>query len=131
MPFLCGQTGFPSKVVQMRDDAVDEVSESWVCTLRIDQVHVVGDVIGGEVLQGWECGIHLVGWLVGLVRLEVRSYLIVENMRLNRLTSVRILLARGPTWRETHMVAQCGEDEAIQVARCGVFDRHCGKDYLE
>lgn len=46
---------------------------------------------------------------------EMEIYLIVGRYKADRLTSEWILLARDPTWRKTHIIAKCGEDEAIQV----------------
>lgn len=51
VPFLCGQTGFTGEIMQVCDDAIDKISESRVGALRVDQMDIIGDVIGGEVLE--------------------------------------------------------------------------------
>lgn len=50
-PLIETQSRLASKVVQVRDQTLHHILETWVCALRVNTVHILGDVFDSEVLQ--------------------------------------------------------------------------------
>ena len=50
-PFFCAQSCFPSKIMKVGDQAIEDVSEARIRTLGIDADSVLGDVVNGQVLH--------------------------------------------------------------------------------
>ena len=55
-PFFRTQSCFPSKVVKVRDQPVEDVSETSIWTLGIDTNGVLGDVVNSQVLHWGHLG---------------------------------------------------------------------------
>lgn len=52
LPFVGGETSLPGEVVEVGYDALEEIAEARIGALGIDDVDVVGDIFGGQVLHG-------------------------------------------------------------------------------
>lgn len=50
-PFVKGEPSFTGEVVEVGDEPFEDVFETWVGALRVDSVHVFGDVFYGEVFE--------------------------------------------------------------------------------
>lgn len=62
-PFVRAETGFSGEVVEMGDEAFEDVAGSVVLAERVDSDDVFGDVVDGEVFHGGDFdggGIHFV-----------------------------------------------------------------------
>jgi len=49
-PFSFAQTGFPRKVMEMSDESLQDVFQSGIRVLRVDQDDVIGDVFYIQIL---------------------------------------------------------------------------------
>lgn len=52
LPFLGGETSFPGEVMEVGYDALEEIAESRIGALGIDDVDIVGNIFGGQILHG-------------------------------------------------------------------------------
>ena len=63
-PFIMRETGFAGEVVEVLDEAFEDVFQAGVGALRIDELDVVCYVVDCEVLEGRDVdlgGIHYMG----------------------------------------------------------------------
>jgi hypothetical protein len=45
------EAGLPGEIVEMLHDTLQDILQSWVGTLTVNELDIVGDVIDGEVFQ--------------------------------------------------------------------------------
>ena len=60
-PFIMAKSSLSCKVMDVLHKSFQYELESWVRTLRVNELHVVGDVINGKIFQRRYCdfgGIH-------------------------------------------------------------------------
>lgn len=60
-PFLCTKPGLACKVVEMRDEALEEILDALAFALRVYEDRILGDVVDVHVLDVWDdylCRIH-------------------------------------------------------------------------
>lgn len=60
-PFAAREANLARKVVEVRDQALEDVFHARVGLVGVDQVDIVGDVVGIEIFQWWNLdlgGVH-------------------------------------------------------------------------
>jgi hypothetical protein len=50
-PFLVAEPGLTSEVVKMLDNSLEDILQSWVRALRVDELDIVCDVVNSKVLE--------------------------------------------------------------------------------
>ena len=50
-PFCGTETGFAREIVHMRDQAFQDIFQSRIGGLRVDEMHVIGNVVNCEVFE--------------------------------------------------------------------------------
>ena len=54
-PFIMAKSSLSCKVVDVLHKSFQYVLESWVRTLRVNELHIVGDIVDGQIFQRRYC----------------------------------------------------------------------------
>ena len=60
-PFTGAEPRLACEIVDVRDESLEDVAQAGVWCLRIDAVHVLCDVVYGEIFENGHVGFSIVG----------------------------------------------------------------------